>query len=901
MSIQGNGVTFPAGLNAQLMALPMVPRREMTSDGTEPTDGKPVQPVQGMQLSGVDLGDGDEQQAAPQQPTLETCSDKLAFQTADLLVRSQDRLARNRWAIDQYHRAVDDNYPFGRLVFSKQPNQSLWEYKTPPGSSGRQNPAAVPNKANDLCNKIVDTIEADPARPNPLAPTNAESADDAAELAGELLRQLGGATALDDSSLWRWSLRNALTACSSFIEYEDTEDGGGWQPYQVLALPGAQDPAQPMVAMDVNGMALPPVSPILRYVSAGNQFVETADQADRVWLPGIRANRLRREQVRTFPSQASAQNARVVALLKYCTLQEALEMPGWDSVRTMTQAQLSQLASYRTPYPNMIAPPSFLGGIADGQSGPSMAEVGSLSPLLQRRMYFIRIYIKAGKNEYENGLCLDVSGANGGTILKRETMDYTVTLPANKGKVSRCRSIPVVQETPNDDIHGMDPMGWPLEARFAGSSEATATLIAAHLDAINQRLHPHIIFRSTTNVDEDDWADRGTPIILDPGAQEPTYEVFPPLPDVDGPVDMLYKAMDAAASLGDTAQGLETPTSVSGVSKQITVQQAKIGLSGVQQRHNAAKCRGWMICLQIMQAKFETAQLVRFSGEDGSDAEQWWTGDDLAGVPDDIGVEPGTGSMMTAESKAQLAAYAQQQGWLTPKEARKIAISGIGGDLGAPPDPVEQAIERSVGAFLDGPPEGWMDAYQQQQVAKQGFAQEQQRYAAVAQQATLNGVMPPAAPVPPQLPPLPSPFIPRPTDTDPTVAGKWVDRLTTLMHSPQYDALPDPWKQECATFYAQERNVIMQTAQAAAQAQNTTTRLSGTVPGQQGPDDPTFQELKQKIDGMVQASLAALVAKDVGTQMGLVAPPPAPGTGAPPNAPPGATSGPPPQSPPMAA
>ncbi len=881
MAIQGGTVQIPGGLNAQLMALPMVPRRENPGDGTEPTSGKPAQPVQGMEPADGTQDQGDEQQPEPQQPTLETCSDQIAFQTIDLLIRSQDRLARNRWAIDQYHRAVDDNYPFGRLIFSKQPNQSVWEYKTPPGASGRQNPAAVPNKANDLCNKITDTIEADPAKPNPLAPTNAESADDTAELAGELLRQLGGATALDDSSLWRWSLRNGLTAASSFIEYEDTEDGGGWQPYQVLALPGAQDPTKPMYAVDpTTGVPLPPVSPTLRYVSADNQFVETADQADRVWLPSIVAWKGRRENVRTFPPTAPVHRARAVALLKFCTLQEALEMPGWESVRNMTSAQLSQLASYRTPYPNMIVPPSFIGGIADGQSGPGKEVVGSLSPLLQRRMFYLRLYIKAGKNEYQNGLCLDVSGANGGTILKRETLDYTVELPADKGKVTRCRAIPVVQETPNDDIHGMDPMGWPLEARFAGSSQASATLIANDLDARNQRLYPHVFIRSATTVDEDDWADRSKPIILSPDSQEPTYEKFPNLPEIEGPIDMLYKAMDASASLGETAQGLETPTAVSGVSKNFSLQQSKIGLSGVQQRHNAAKCRGWMICLQIMQSKFSTAQLIRFSGEDGSDAEQWWTGDDLAGVPDDIGIEPGTGSMMTAEGKAQLASYAQAQQWLTPKEAGKIAMSGIGGDLGTPPDPVEQAIERTVGAYLDGPSQEWLAQSAAQDQQKQAFAAQQQQYQAAASQATLNGVMPPAAPVPPQFPPLPTPFTPRPTDTDPQVAAKWVDRLTKVLVSPQHDALKakyPAWAALCETFYTQERQAVATAASASAQAQNTTTRLSGTVPGQPSPEDQTWQELKAKVDGMVQSTMASLVAKEVSGQMGLVAPQPAPG------------------------
>lgn len=869
MAIQGNPVTFPAGLTARLEALPVVPRRETFGDGSEPqsngSNGKPPVP----------MGDPnqpapyDENGVQPPKPTLENCDDKLAFQTVDLLVRSQDRIARNRWAIDLYHRAVDENYPFGRLLFYKQPNQSVWEYKTPPGASGRQNPAAVPNKANDLCNKITDTIEADPAKPDPVPPINSESADEAADLASEALRQLGSSTGIDDASLWRWSLRNALTAASSFIEYECTEDGGGWQPYQVLALPGAMDPSQPMVATDpMTGLALPAVDPVLRYVSPQNQFVPTADQADRVWLPGIRANKLRREQVRCFPPMVPAHQARAVAVLKWCTLEEALEMPGWDAVRQMTSAQLAQLASYRTPYPNMIVPPSFIGGIADGQSGPSMDQVGWLSPLLQRRMFYIRLYIKAGKYEYENGLMLDVSGANGGIILQRKTLDYTVDLPAKGGKVSRCRDIPVVQETPIDDIHGMDPMGWPLEARFAGSSEATATIIAAHLDAIQQRLRPHVIFRSTTNVDEDMWADRSTPIILDPTAAEPTYEQFPPLPDVEGPVQFLYQAQDAAASLGETAQGLETSTAVSGVAKNITVQQAKIGLSGVQQRHNGAKARAWKICLQLFQSEFSTAQLIRMSGEDGSAEERWWTGEDLAGI-DEIGIEPGTGTMMTAEGKAQYISFAQQNQWMTAEDGGPIAMSGVSRDLGLPPDPVEQAIERAVAAWLDGPPDGWVQAYQQQQQTMQEFQQQAAQYQQTAQIAALQGVQPMTPPPqPPQLPPLPNPFTPKVTDQSPLVAAKWVKRLTKLIVSPQFSAQPAPWQQLATSFYSQEAKVVSDAQMAAQQAQ-------AGQSAQQGAASPTFQQMEQKVAALVNASLASLAAREVTQQMGIAPPTPA--------------------------
>lgn len=834
--IQGNPpFQAPGGYEQRLEMLPMIPRAGTPGDGTEPKSPKDMAEQPGSPV----------QEAPPPPPTLEDCDPQTAYRTIDMLVRSQERLVRNRWAVDLHFRRLDANIPFSRLT--KIPNQSVWEAKLPPGTT-KESPAAIPNKAHDLCDKVVDTIEADPAKPDPVTPTDSVAAEAAGELASQFLRQLDSSTGLDSNDHWRWSLRNALTAGSSFTEYDLDMDGGGWQPYQVLAMPGATDPENPMVALDpATGLPLPPVNPILRYVSADNQFVEDASQADRVWLPGIRINRLRREQVRVFPAHVPVEDARAVILLKSCTLQEALEMEGWDDVRAMSPGELAQLATFRTPYPQMIAPPCLLGGQADGMSGPGMGEVGYLSPLLQRRMYYYRLYVKAGKTEYQNGLRLDISGANGGTILCRETLDYQVTLPGQEGKVSRCRSIPVVQETPEPDIHGLDPMGWPFEARFAGSSEATATLLAGYLDALDQRNHPHVFLRTNAAVDEDDWADRSVPILLGAQDQEPTYERFPNLPDIIGPVEFLYRADDSAASLGETAQGLNTDTAVSGIAKQITVQQARIGLSGIQQRHNACKVRGWKICLEIAQAKFSTARMIRFAGEDSSAQVQWWTGDDLAGI-DDLGITPGTGTMMTPEGKASYVAYLQGQQWLSAADAGPIALSGITRDLGLPPDPIQLAIERSVDAWRAGPPDGWLEAWQQQQQQVQAFQAQQQQYAAIAQQAQMQGVQPPPPPQQPQLPPLPTPFIPRPNDAEPAVAQQWVKALSRVQMSPAYSALPDPWR----ALGDQKYQASLQTVSGAQQQQ---------------PLQQAVAQLVPKIQQLVVSDLAGMVAKEATGQI----------------------------------
>ena len=833
MAVLGNPPTIPGDPR---MDLPMIPRRGVQGDGTEPI--------------GQQGTDGDE--GTPQQPTLATASDTLTFQAIDMLVRSQDRIARNRFAIDLHHRRADDGI-LGRLY--KIPNQNIWEAKLPPGMS-RECSAATPNKLKDLCNKVTDTIEADPARPDPVVPDNDTSAESAAEIAADFLRELDSATGIDSATLWRWSLRNALVASSSFIEYEATEDGGGYQPYQVLAHPGATDPQHPMVALDpATGLQLPSVDPILRYVSPDDQFVEDASQADRVWLPGIRAHMLRREQVRCFPLTAKTERASAVILLKWCTLAEALKMPGWDGVKAMNSGDLSQLASWRTPYPNMIVPPAFITQ-ADGQSGPGVDQVGSLSPLLQRRMYFYRLYVKAGKEEYENGLHVDVTGMNGGTILFRGTMDYTAKLPGDEGTVSRCRGIPVVQETPEEDITGGDPMGFPFANRVSGSTEASSTLMAAYLDATDMRLHPHVFIRSTTTIDEDDWNDRETPISLSPDSQEPTYEQFPAMPDVLQSMEFLYQADDSAASLGETAQGLETDTSVSGVAKSITVQQARIGLSGIQQRHNAAKVRAWKICLEIAQAKFTQAQLLRSTGAGGSGAVQWWTGDDLAGI-DDIGIEPGTGTMMTPEGKAQYVAYAQQQQWITPQEAGPLAMSGISRDLGLPPDPVEQAVERAMDTWLEGPPNGWTQAKEAQVQQLQAFQQHQAQ-----SQQTVPTVQQPGQPVPPpppQLAPLFTPFTPRANDGEPAVAAVWFKKLSRLLMLPAYTAEQDPnW-----------RALVDQRYQAAAQAIQAAQQPGKAPPKNQA--DATYEQFIQDVTQRAVSLTATDIAKTITAPL---APPP---------------------------
>lgn len=806
MAIAGNNVQVMSPFQERLASLPEIPRpRAAVGDGSEPQQASAKPNPQ--QPNGTQTADekASSQIAPPPGKTLQDpeLSETVKFQTVEQLMRSQDALARNRWAIDTHFRRIRSGVPFSRL--EKIPNQSVWVQKLPTGMT-KESSASVPNKADDLCNKVEDTLMADPAKPRPTPRVDEEATKQAGELAQEFLVGDGGEAGTDDPMLYRWALNNGFTAASSFLHYVTDRSGGGYQPLQKLAHPLAQDPQNPLVAMVPTGAPDPLTGqqatmeertkdPIMRYISApspefpAGQFVTSAEEADRVWLPKIKVEKYRRESVRCFPATAMAEEAAAIILVRFCTLAEARdEWP--DTVGQMTQEELFALANWRPIMSEIVVPFAYRGSLASGGSGPGLAEVGSFSPLLQRRMFSYRFMIDDSP-EYPSGYWLDVTGANGGMVLHEKDLEYVVKLP-KAGKLKRCRDIPVVHVRPQQDVDGGDATGFPFISRFAGPSEAEQTLYAAFQDMCDNMLHPHVFLPGTQAIDEDDWMDRTRPIIYDPTAGVmPSYEQFPTLPPVLELIENMDQKMDTVSGLTATAQGLDSPNSQSGVAKNLSIRQALVSLSGIQQNLHSAMTRGWRIKCQIAQAEFTTPQLMQYSGDEGSSQPQWWTGEDMAGI-DRIGIQPGTGTMMTPEGKAQYVAFLQGQQWMTPEEAAKVALPGIKMDLGIPENPYKEAIERAVALWLQGPTDEWMNAAkQQQQATEQADATAQQQFVAGEE------VQQPA-----QQTPLPTPFTPRPNDTRPDVAMIYAQRLSELFVDPQYAAQPPSWQKLVEEAYA---------------------------------------------------------------------------------------------------
>lgn len=723
--IEGGTVQPMDPLTEALSSLPPQSlRTPFAGDGVEPS-GTPQAP--------------DPTQQTPPPPTIQEADAVTKFRTLDYLSRGQDRLRLNRNAVDLYHTWRDANVPFGRL--EKLPNQNKWIAKLAPGI---ESPAAVPNKAADLCNKVTDTLLADPPQPNPQPRREDEVTDRAAELVSIFLKQNAGESGINEVQQYRWALRNALTRATSYLEYDVDPEAGGYQPKQVQAHPLAQDGNNPLVGPD--GMQTD--SPVLRYVSASGQFVTDPSQADKVWLPKIVVRKHMRTKVMLFPPLATIETAEALLLVDWCSLAEARKR--WpDTVGQMSGDELQGLASWRPQYvglPGFIVPFTFNGILNESGTGPGMDQVGSWSPLLQRRMYFYRFVVRKSM-EYPQGYQLDITGRSGGIVLGERNLEYTVQMPEG-GSETRCRDIQFVQITPIQDISDLDPTGYPFAARFDGSTQAEATLMSHYLDALDRMARPHVFLRSTTAIDEDEWQDRTVPHVIGPSDQAPFYEQFPPLPPIVEVSEHLQVRQDTASGLTATAQGLDSSNAVSGVAKKLTVRQAQISLAGIQQQLHSAFTRGWRITCQWAQSDFTTPQLVQATGDEASEDVQWWTGEDFAGI-DEIGIEPGTGTMMTAEDKANYVSFLQGQNWIAPDKAADIGVIGIARDLGLPTDSVKAAIERAVALWLKGPPQAaptappnpqtgqptqWIDTYKVWKQAQVQFQQAQAQYQQKQQQ-----------------------------------------------------------------------------------------------------------------------------------------------------------------------
>lgn len=746
--------------------------------------------------------------------------DSDVFQTLNRLVLRQELIAKNHLEQDKHYTRVKLGYPWSTLEY----NQDTSQYKAVlPFGTSATSIMPVPNKTWDLINKATETILQD--FPEHLAqPLNdSDEADNAAEMAGRVLDEDAGENGTNDRELYYRALDRALVTASTYVHYWVDPTGGGYVPLQILAHPLAQDPNNPMMGPD----GMPTTDPILRYCAAGpdgtpSQFVNDPQQAAQQWQPKIRADVLGREHIRVFPESVPLWNAKKVIGMWYCTIGEAKAR--WPLVQQMSEDDINRLCDW-TPPRYLVLLPGFERArwkLTDSSTKPN----GGSSD--ERIMFYYFCYEAANPLNAPKGAEVFVTGALSGKILSKNVLSMQVPVPSNDGTgpkmETRAMTIPVCQLTPRADPDDRDPSGRAYVELFAGSTEYFATLYAGFGEAIEQSLHVEKYTPSTSPVEG--WQVReakasGNHIPILRPEDKPTYGPVPPIPpmifDVFQWGDNLQ---DSIASLNKPAQGSNDQQEVSGTARQIAVQQAKIGLSRMQQAFLSCYERAGRIKIQLMMRDFKAPQLIRFEGEDGAYKQEQWTGVDFAMVGD-VSIKAGTGTMMTPESKVQYVANLTQASFMSPDEAAEVARPTFADTLGIPANPHEQYIERCVATWLKGPPQGdpqnpqssWLAQAQVYQQQMQQYAQAtdpmKAKYEGEAQHAQLTGQPIPPAPQLPPPPPQPwSPFQPRPNDSDPNVAHLWMRRLSKVISSVKYDQMPPLWRQPLDQKYLAAQQVM---------------------------------------------------------------------------------------------
>lgn len=738
---------------------------------------------QGSPQSGGPSSSEDPEQQPSQGALLDEPDETKVFRKIEAKIRPQDTLAKNRDASGTHYGRVRRGVPFSKL--KKSEDRSQWKAELPWGIDDTEQP--IPNKTDDLCNKVIASLMVDLPKPDPKPGSDSDTDKAAAELAKKFLLADGDESGTNDPEVFRDVADTCLTRSSAFVYVWVDPTAGGWRPKQIMAHPEAVDPTNPLL----DAMGQPSEDYVLRYVAQGGmQFTENPAEAERQWLPKHKRRVLLPAHVRCHPATADVANAQAVTLLLYDTLAEAKRR--FPELRTMPPEQVKILTQWRPKDAKKLLPPVLQAKLVQDAEAKGVSD---------DTLVFWYAHFCTVSDDYPDGAEIHVSGADGGMVLSKATLRDDVESGDTVQPV--LREIPVAQCRLILDSEDRDPFGRPLVERIGGATATYANMYGAILENIDALLHPNVFRMSTSPVQDYQLTERsGKPIEILTKDDVPQYESPNALPSYTLEVlQELGKDMDNAFAMRDTAQGVDVPTSVSGKAKEIAISQAKVGSEQLRQNFLAFVQRYWRVKLQLAQAKLTIPQQVAFVGTDAAYKQRWFTGADFVGVTD-VTIQNGTGTMMGPVEKQSYAAVNVQQGFIDLDEARDIARSSLSEDLGVQRNVHEERVDREIASWIEGPPEGWMSS----QPAVDPMTGQPQ--------------VDPMTGQPAMQPPSFTPFEPRPHDEEPLVASTRHRKMTKCMATGDYAKHPPEWR---ALFDAEYQRMAyaagIQTVRAQAEAQ----------------------------------------------------------------------------------
>lgn len=734
---------------------------------------------------------------------LEEPSAAKIFKQVDEEVLRHERLARNRDEAAKHYEALRGGSQFS--ILEKSDDLSIYKQIWPPGQEGGPT-SPVPNKIQDLCDKVINQVLVDPPLPKPVVTDpDDDRARGAADITKRALRENGAPSNCNDLGTLREVLNLNMTQRSAFVYAWVDPTWGGWRPKRIRAHPEAVDPANPMVGPDGTKTS----DPVMRYVGTETQDIPGAEphpetgevptheaevftlnpsEASREWIPKLRNRILFASQVRTFPKYAKVAQAQKVTVLMWDTLDEAKRM--FPILRTLGDDQLKNLCSWKprrwkSIVPDLIRPKS-------GDDGTGKLSGDTL-------LFWYHQFMRVG-DEYNDGGEIAICGGKGRpTLLRRDTLREDVEMEDGT-TTPVIMDIPVAQFPALSSAAKGDPFGEAPVDKFAGTNDIYAHLWMGLLEGLERGVRPNMFVTSTSPVDRADVNRRdGRPIEVFSKDDMPTWEQAPSIPTfLPKALDMIEVIMNSAAGTNETSNNLDSKYATSGVAKNVAIRQAKVSLAQYWQNTAAGLTQLWRIYTQLMQARYTVAVQVMMTGQSQSYKQRWWIGSDTVGI-DQIAIDTGSFTMMAPGEKASLLQVMQANQWMTPDEAMEVARSAMMDELGLPGNAHEEHVDRQIASWMDGMPDTYEEDVAANQAAQQQYAAAGQAAVAELQQQGLDpqtAQQQAMASVPkPQLKPIANPFEPRPNDQVPEVAMVRFRRLSRTMSTPDYGNQPKPWRE----------------------------------------------------------------------------------------------------------
>ena len=555
---------------------------------------------------------------------------------------------------------------------------------------------ATPDKVDELVRRVVAQMLVDPPKLEAVPSNNEEQAEQAAELATRIFEVEGGESGWNLRLVLEGAIDLSTTQKSAFAHVWDNPSGGGEQPVTVMAHPAVvqYDRANPQSATIDPATGQPTSELVTKYLQKDESLspIETAETVRR-WVPSSEVSLLGGRNVRFLPEWSRGiSDADGVIVADYWTIGRLREVYP-ETMAAFGEPDLKKLVAWE-PFdeckllPEHARSPKEVGTRLDKEVTPDDAvalvlwEYHKQSPV------------------YPKGAAICVAG--GEYVLGKSTLEATVERP-DGSEVPEVLEVPVAQNRCLTDWVGGHPLGVALVTKMGPWNELMGQQWTAVMDWLDRWNHPHQYLPLGSVVQPGQMASRGDePIMVNPDGQPFTEQVPPMSPDMKEWYDRSIDGINNASNLQEAAQGMDSPSTESGISKQIVIEQAMANLSGMKQNAQDFLTRLGRILLQHIRAHTTVPRTVRYVGDDASYRVDEWCRADLYGTRD-IRIARGSFTMMNPQYKQQRVMELANPAFpiISMATAQEMLTTSVTVNAGIADDPARLRVKRQLDAFFE--------------------------------------------------------------------------------------------------------------------------------------------------------------------------------------------------------